>query len=213
MELVSTHIYGYDKKKAWKLIPSIICQNALFFNAWPRSRGDYNLSLMPKTVSRLPQPESKRLFNTLGLPDTTEHITLKKLGVMGFPMFVTQISSLPLELLQMVEAFSAGSILWRLLAALEWPKEFAEKEIQTRQLKDLGLWRRNSLFGEKSTASFVVLGIDDLGIKEIQFFDGHLTNANMTSMWYALLETASLNSVKVKLKVFRIKHLYIPKSC
>jgi hypothetical protein len=153
-----------------------------------------------------------RLFNTLGIPDTTPK-TLKGIGVMGDPMLVVRIFFLPLELLQMVEAFSAESILWRLLAALEWPDGFAKKKTQTRQLRDLGLWRRSSLLGEKSTASFVVLGIDDLGIKEIKFFDRYPTNENMASMWYALLETARLNFVKVKLKVFRIHHLYIPKSC
>jgi hypothetical protein len=66
-ELISTHIYGCDKDTAWKLIPSIICQNALLFNPWPRARGDYSLSLMSKTGLQLPQPEPK-LHNILCNP-------------------------------------------------------------------------------------------------------------------------------------------------
>jgi hypothetical protein len=203
--VLSRHIYRWNESK-WELVPPLICSTESCYTPWPRARDDFAESSRPHIASRL--PVLGHALDALLRTDAMELSTSEMSGsstnpriIDGLGTFLKQISRLPPELLRMVESYSTESTLWRLLAALEWPTGLGTANTWRMQLRALGSWQRGSGFVDTSTAGFKILGLDELGIKEIRTFDRLPTNAQMTSMWYAVLDTADVQDTVVKVKV------------
>ncbi|CAG8973649.1 hypothetical protein HYALB_00002215 [Hymenoscyphus albidus] len=181
--VLQKHVYQLDSIDP---VLEIVFRTGSFFNPWPLARTDYDMSDGPEMpLGRSPPPKDEDL---------------------PWVHMINQLNRLLPELQKMVQAYCAESEFWRVWKAMAWPKDIHTIKQETRSVGELGVWKRGLTFGPKSTEKFLLISVDGMGIKEVEYTDTRPTDRRKSAnVWYTFLETTTVQHIQATLKDGRIR--------